>query len=162
MIYSHERRSRGAISEIVATLIMILVVVSIGATIFAFATNGFGALGNSFANLSSNSSNQISENVVVEQVAFTNTGLSSTSGLTLYLMNAGINPSTIAAVYVQNVTANAFVKQFKSGTNLPGIINSGSVQAVEVTGLIPDHGTVYAITIATSLGTTVIYYAKYN
>jgi hypothetical protein len=140
---------------------MVLIVVSLGATVFAFATNAFGNYGNSFANLFSNSAYQVGEDVVIEQVAFTNTGVSSTSGLTVYVMNVGTNPSTIEAVYVQNITANLFVKQFTSSP-LPVSMNSGSVQPISITGTVPDHGTVYAITIATSYGNTVTYDAKYT
>ena len=44
---------------------MIVIVVSVGATLFAFASNGFGTLSNDFQNLFSNSSNQIVEDVVM-------------------------------------------------------------------------------------------------
>ena len=140
---------------------MLIIVVSLGATVFAFATGGFTTFGNSFQSLFSNSSNQISEDVVIQQVTFTNTGNPSTSGFTLYVMNAGTNPSIIGAVYVQNVTANTFVKQF-TGTPLPVSINSGVLKSIVITGMVPHHGFVYGFTIATTLGNTVTYNAKYN
>ena len=151
----------GAISEIVATLLMIIVVVSLGATVFAFATGGFDTFGSSFQSLFSNSSSQISQDVVIQQVVFTNTGNPSTSGFILYVMNAGTNSATVQTVYAQNVTTNTFVKQFSSSP-LPVSINSGVLQAIVINGMVPDHGFVYAFTIATSLGNTVTYYAKYN
>lgn len=154
-------RKKGAISEIVATLLMLIIVVSLGATVFAFATNGFGAFGNSFSSLFSNSSSQVQENVVIQQVAFTNTGTPSTSGITLYVLNAGTNPATIEAVYVQNATSNTFVNQFTSSP-LPVSINSQVVQHITITGFVPDHGRTYTLTIATSYGNTVAYSAKYN
>ncbi|MGI0091944.1 MAG: archaellin/type IV pilin N-terminal domain-containing protein [Nitrososphaerales archaeon] len=159
--FRHRNNGKRAISEIIATLLMIVIVVGLGATVFAFATSGFSSFGNSFYNLFQSSSNQIAEDVVIEQVAFTNTGMPSTSGITLYVMNAGVSPSTIEAVYVQNVTATVFVKQF-IGSPLPVSINSGVVQSIVIAGFVPDHGTVYAITIATAFGNTVAYDARYN
>lgn len=141
---------------------MIVIVVGIGATVFAFATNGFVNFGSGFSNLVSNSNDQISEQIVVEQVVFVNpSGSPTSSGLTLYVRDVGINPSTIAAVYVENLTANSFVKQFTS-TPLPVTIQSGVVQSISITGFVPDHGTTYSVTVATQLGNTVILDAKYN
>lgn len=154
-------RKKGAISEIVATLLMLIIVISLGATVFAFATNGFSAFGSSFSSLFLNSSNQVQENVVIQQVAFTNTGTPSTSGVTLYVLDAGTNPTTIEAVYVQNATANTFVSQF-TNSPLPVSINSGVVQYIIITGFVPDHGRTYTLTIATSYGNTVAYSARYN
>ncbi len=154
-------RRKSAISEIVATLIMIVIAVGIGVTVFAFATNGFNLYSNSFQSLFSNSANQIAEEVVIEQVAFINTGVASTSGVTIYVLNSGGNPSTISALYVQNVTTSTFVGAF-TGSPLPVTIYSGAIQSVKILGFIPDHGTVYGFNLATSIGNTVLYNAKYN
>lgn len=154
-------RRKSAISEIVATLLMIVIAVGIGVTVFGFATNGFNLYGSSFQSLFSNSSSQIAEDVVIEQVAFINTGSASTSGVTIYVLNAGGNPSTISALYVQNVTTSTFVAQF-TGSPLPVTINSGIIQTVKILGFLPDHGNVYGFTLATSIGNTVLYNAKYN
>jgi flagellin-like protein len=155
------RRERSAVSEIIATLLMILIVVSLGATVFAFATGGFGSFENSFVNLLSNSSNQASERIAIEQILFVNTGVTSTSGVTLFVRDVGINPSTIAAVYVQNVTASAFVAQF-TASPLPVTINSGNLARFTILGFLPKHGFVYSITVASTLGNTVLLDAKYN
>jgi hypothetical protein len=140
---------------------MIVLVVSLGATVFAFATGGFSSFQNNMLNLFSNSSNQISENVVIEQVVFVNTGSSSTSGATLFMRDVGINPTTIAAVYVQNSTAGSFVEQAKSSP-LPVTINSGILSSFTITGFLPKHGTAYLFTASTSLGNSVVLNAKYN
>jgi hypothetical protein len=76
-------------------------------------------------------------------------------------MNAGISPTTVQTVYVQNVTSNRFVKQFTSAP-LPVSINSGILQTIIIRGMVPDHGYVYGITIVTALGNTVTFNAKYN
>jgi hypothetical protein len=140
---------------------MIVIAVGISVTVFAFASNGFNVYGNSFQNLFASSSNQITEDVVVEQVVFINTGTSSTSGVTIYVLNAGGSSSTISALYVENVTSSSFVGQF-AGSPLPVTINSGVIQSIKILGFLPDHGNVYGFTLATSLGNRVLYNAKYN
>jgi hypothetical protein len=139
---------------------MILVVVAVGTTVFAFASGGFDSFGSSFSNLMGNSGNQISEQVVVEQAVFVNTGRAATSGADLYVRDVGLNPSTIAAVYVQNATTGSFVEQF-TAPPLPTTINSGVFQIVFVSNFVPDHGIVYTFTLATTLGNTVSTNAKY-
>ena len=140
---------------------MIVLVVSLGATVFAFATGGINSFQGNLLNMFSNSSNQISENVVIEQVVFVNTGASSTSGATLFIRDDGINPTTIAAVYVQNSTAGSFVEQAKSSP-LPVTINSGILSSFTITGFLPKHGTTYLFTASTLLGNSVVMNAKYN
>lgn len=139
---------------------MILVVVGIGTTVFAFATGGLTNYGTNFASIMGTSGNQISEFVTVEQITFINTGNPSTSGANLYVRDVGTNPTTIAAAYVQNSTTSSFVEQFASSP-LPVTINSGSFQIIFVKNFVPDHGMVYAFTLATSLGNLVDSNAMY-
>lgn len=139
---------------------MILVVVALGTTVFVFASGGFNSFGNSFSNLMGNSGNQVSQQVVIEQVVFVNTGDVASSGAKLYVRDIGLNPSTISAVYVQNATANSFVEQFTSAP-LPATISSSAFKVMFVSNFVPEHGVVYTFTIATSLGNTVNYNAKY-
>ena len=139
---------------------MILVVVAIGTTVFAFASGGFDSFSSSFSNLMGNSGNQVSEQVVVEQVVFVSTGNAATSGAKLYVRDVGLNPTTIEAVYVQNATASTFVEQFTLSP-LPATINSGAFQIIFVSEFVPNHGSVYTFTLATSLGNTVNSNAKY-
>lgn len=139
---------------------MILVVVGIGTTVFTYATGGLTSFGSNFSILTGNAGNLISEDDVVEQVVFVNTGLAATSGANLYIRDVGPNPSTISAIYVQNMTSTTFVEQFISSP-LPATINSGSFQIIFVSSFLPDHGGVYQFTLATSLGNKVIGSAKY-
>ena len=141
-------------------MLMILVVVAIGTTVFAFASGGFDSFSSSFSNLMGNSGNQVSEQVVVEQVVFVNTGNAATSGAKLYVRDVGLNPSTIAAIYVQNATASTFIEQFVSSP-LPVTINSGEFQVIFVSKFLPEQGSVYTFTLATSLGNTVNSNAMY-
>lgn len=138
---------------------MILIVVGLGATVFAFATGGFNSFGSNFSNLAGNAGKQISEDMVVEQVVFVNNGNPNTSGANLYVRDVGVNSGTIAAVYVQNMTSNTFVEQ--SLTTLPITIRSGAFQVIFVNNFVPEHGVVYGFTLATSLGNTVNVNAMY-
>ena len=155
------RRSKRAVSEIIATLLMILVVISLGVTVFAFASNGLTSFGNSFFSLFTNAGNAVQETDVISQVSFTNTGTAGTSGVTIYIGNDGNNPTIIETVYIQSITSSAFVEQF-TASPLPLTINAGLTGNVFASGFVPSHGTTYLITIATFLGNTVAYSAKYT
>jgi len=134
---------------------MIVIVVGLSATIFAYATNGFSGLGSNLSNLFGNSANALSERVVVEQVTFNETG--AKLGVNLFVRNDGVNPAIIAAVYITNVSASKFVLSYTLSPTKQ--INSGSFQIIAVT-FTPDVGTTYSFTIATQLGNTVITNAK--
>lgn len=149
------RRKKQGISEIIASLLMIVIVVGLSATIFAYATNGFSGLGSNLSNLFGNSANALSERVVVEQVTFNETG--SKLGVNLYVRNDGVNPTIVAAVYITNVTASKFVLSYTLSPTKQ--INSGSFQIIAVT-FTPDVGTTYSFIIATQLGNTVVTNAK--
>jgi hypothetical protein len=134
---------------------MIVVVVGLSATIFAFATNSFTGLGSNLSNLFGNSANALNERVVVEQVTFNETG--AKLGANLYVRNDGLNPTTISAVYVSNITASKFILSYTVSPAKQ--INSGSFSIIAVT-FTPDVGTTYALTVATQLGNTVVTNAK--
>jgi uncharacterized membrane protein len=63
------------VSDVVATLIMVAVVVSLGVVAFTFASTGLGTMTQSFTGLMSNQGNAVAEHFVVEQVAYTTTTL---------------------------------------------------------------------------------------
>jgi flagellin-like protein len=145
------RTRRAGISEIVGSLLLLLVIVSLSATIFAFATNSFGNLGGGFQNLFTTSGNALSERLVIEQVTFNESG--GNLGANIYVRNVGGIPSTIAAIYVNNVTASALVlsDQISPQTQM----NVGSFKNYAIT-FTPDDGSVYSFTISTTLGNTVV------
>src|SRR5712691_2818841 len=91
----HGRRL--AVSEIVATLIMLAVVASLGVLVFTFATSGLGSLSQSFTSLMGGSGDAISEKFVVEQVTFTTSG---SQGADVYLRNVGTISTTLVSVYI--------------------------------------------------------------
>jgi hypothetical protein len=132
---------------------MIVIVVGLSAIIFAYATNGFSTMETNLSNLFGNSDSAIEERVVVEQVTFNESG--SELGANLYVRNDGVNPTTIAAIYVTNMSASKAV----TSSTLSKQISSGSFALITIT-FTPDVGTTYGFTIATQLGNTVIVDAK--
>jgi flagellin-like protein len=148
-----KRRRKSGISEILGSLLMIVIVVGLSAIIFAYATNSFSGMGSSLSNLFGNSGNALAERVVVEQVTFNESG--AHLGVNLYVRNDGVNPTIISAVYVNNITASKAV----TSSTLSKQINSGSFVIIAIT-FTPDVGTTYGFTIATQLGNTVVVNAK--
>jgi flagellin-like protein len=154
-------RKRRAVSEIVAVLIMVAVVVSLGVLVFAFASAGLGALTGNFQGLMSNQGNAVAEHFVVEQVTYT---FSGTTGADVYVRNVGTIASTLVSVYVVDQTTGTFVNQFAL-TPAPGIaLNVGTYVDLTHTTVTftPSHGHTYSFTVTSFLGNSVIYNAKAN
>jgi len=65
---------RRAVSEIIATLLVLAIVVSLGVLVFTFANSGLANLTEGYTNAMKNQANAVSERFTVEQVAFTFSG----------------------------------------------------------------------------------------
>jgi flagellin-like protein len=149
----HARRR--AVSEIVATLIMIAVVASLGVLAFTFASSGLGSLSQSFSSLMGGSGDAISEKFVVEQVTFTTAG---TQGADVYVRNVGTISATLVSVYIVDQTSNTFISQ----TTVSTAVNVGTFVDIPHTTLTftPSHGHAYSFTVTSSRGNSVIYDAE--
>jgi len=79
----------------------------------------------------------------------------SQPGANLYVRNAGTNPITLAAVYVQNTTANTFVGAFQ--LTPPVTVNPGSFENIAIS-FKPSTGATYSFTVTTQLGTSILAY----
>src|SRR5712692_11329475 len=146
---------RRAVSEIVATLIMIAVVASLGVLAFTFASSGLGSLSQSFSNLMGGSGDAISEKFVVEQVTFSTSG---TQGADVYVRNVGTISTTLVSVYIVDQTSNTFISQ----TTISTAVNVGTFVDISLHTFNPSHGHAYSFsfTVTTSRGNSVIYNAK--
>src|SRR5712691_5205997 len=144
---------RRAVSEIVATLIMLAVVASLGVLAFTFASSGLGSLSQSFSNLMSGSGDAISEKFVVEQVTFTTSG---SQGADVYVRNVGTISTTLVSVYIVDQTSNTFISQ----TAISTAVNVGTFVDIALHTFNPSHGHAYSFTVTTSRGNSVIYNAK--
>jgi flagellin-like protein len=148
-------RRRRAVSEIVSTLLLVAIVVSLGVLVFTFASGGLSSLTGSFTGLISGQGNAVAEHLVVEQVTFTFTG---TTGADVYVRNVGTIASTLVSVFIVDQSTNTFVSQVAIST----AVTVGSVVDIPHTTLTftPSHGHTYSFTVTSSLGNSVIYDAK--
>jgi hypothetical protein len=99
------RRSRKAISTIMANLTMLIIVVSLSGLLFVWATSSFGAYTGGAGYWFSSRSIANQERVSVEAAYFGSTG-STNNLLTLYVRNVGTTPFSIASIYVNSTLYN--------------------------------------------------------
>src|SRR5579884_2863073 len=125
-----------AVSEIVGSLIMIVVVVALMTTLLTVSNTAFGSIATNFSNLIGTQQNALSERIVVEQVTFNETG-----------SKLGAN------IYVTNVSAGTLAVSYN--LNPPKQISPGQFQIVAV-AFTPNSGTTYSFTIVTQLGNEVV------
>jgi flagellin-like protein len=149
------------VSEIVSTLLLVAIVVSLGVLVFTFASGGLSSLTGSFTGLISGQGNAVAEHFVVEQVTFS---FSGTIGADVYVRNVGTIASTLVSVYVVDQSTNTFVAQFPL-TTAQGALNVGAVLNIPHTIVtFPAstlfHGHTYSFTVTSILGNNVIFYAK--
>jgi flagellin-like protein len=169
--WGRARGRRRGVSEIVGTLLMLAIVVSLGVLVFTFASGSLASLTQSFTNLMSGQGNAVAEHLVVEQVIFTITGSPTTGGATVYVRNVGTISSTLVSVYVVDETTGAFVGQFPvtMTVNVQAVaaIPYGSTGNSAVCGssscgiaFIPVAGNTYQFTVTSSLGNSLVYNAE--
>src|SRR5579884_1436755 len=140
-----------AVSEIVGSLIMIVVVVALMTTLLTVSNTAFGSIATNFSNLIGTQQNALSERIVVEQVTFNETG--SKLGANIYVRDIGTYPASISSVYVTNVSAGTLAVSYN--LNPPKQISPGQFQIVAV-AFTPNSGTTYSFTIVTQLGNEVV------
>lgn len=153
----NEHHGRRAISEMVSTLLLVAIVVSLGVLIFTFANAGLSSLTGNFGGLVSNGANAVSERFVVEQVTFV---FSAPTGANVYVRNVGALASTLVSVYVVDQSNGAFQGQFAIASG-SGAVNVGSYLEITSTtvNFTPTHGHAYSFTVTSNLGNSVIFYA---
>jgi hypothetical protein len=152
-------RGRHGVSEVVATLMMLAIVVGLGVVVFTFASGSLGSATQGFSNLMASQGTAVDESFVVEQAAFTTSG--SPQGATIYVRDVGSSPVTVVSVYIVSQTNGAFVGQFPISSTT---INVGAFASIGPSTLhfTPTLGYTYSFTVTSSLGNSVIYYAKAN
>ena len=137
------RRSRNAISTIMANLTMLVIVVAMSSLLFVWSISSFGAYAGGAGYWFSSRSIANSERVSVENVFF---GPSSTV-VKLYVRNVGTIPFTVSSVYVNSTLYNIS----QPPVNVTQVV---SLQ-ISLVGQSWVHNNVQTITIATLRGTTV-------
>ena len=83
------------------------------------------------------------------------------SGADVYVRNVGTIPTTLASVYITDLTSNTFVAQFPL-TTAQGTLNVGTVLDIShaVLAFTASHDHVYSFTVASSLGNSEVYEAE--
>lgn len=155
MRYNHKR---GAVSEVVSTLLLVAIVVTLGVFVFTFASGGLNSLTGSFTRLMTSQGNAVDEHFVVEQAVFSFTG---TTGASVYVRNVGSIASTIVSVYIVDQSTGTFVKQVPL-TTTQGTLDAGTVLDISNTLLTftPSHGQAYSFTVTSILGNSVTFVSK--
>src|SRR5437588_1244916 len=134
------RRSRKAISTIMANLTMLIIVVSLSSLLFVWAISSFGAYQGGAGYWFSSRSIANQERVSVENVYF------GSSLINIYVRNVGTIPFTVVSLYLNGTQSS--VSRVINVTQVYGfsMVNT-------ITGSAPAHGDIQKVTIATSRGT---------
>ena len=150
-VINRNRRSRRAISVIMANLTMLVIVVSLSAMLFIWATTSFsiyqGGAGYFFA--SRGLANQ--ERPVVEATFFS--GSPSNNIVTIYVRNVGAIPFNVASVYINGT----LYQQCSSSCPPATLVSVNQVGSFTITLTSPQKwgtGNLQSVEIATLRGTT--------
>src|SRR6266850_5428297 len=141
------RRSRNAISTIMANLTMLIIVVSLSSLLFVWAVASFGAYQGGAGYWFSSRSIANQERVSVENVFFTG---GSNNIIKIYIRNVGTIPFSISSIYVNSSLYQLSPAQAITVGNVTAVPPSG----VSLIGQTWAHGNIQKITVATARGTT--------
>jgi len=138
--------SRRAISTLLANLLVVTMVVSLGTMLFIWTTGVMGMYQGGAGVWFSTRSEVMKERLAIEEVWFTNAVGQDRRNITIYVRNVGANEIKIAAVYVNST-------QVWNGTKA---LNVGQVDRISLTLTTPwGRGCVTYISIATLRGNVV-------
>lgn len=142
----NHRRSRRAISTIMANLTMLVIVVSLSSLLFVWSMSSFGAYTGGAGYWFSSRSIANQERPSVESVFFSKTG-STNNVVTVYVRNVGAVQFNVASVYLNSTLYNIALSP----------VGVGQVQQVQITlsGQTWVKGDLQTITVATLRGTTI-------
>ncbi len=143
------RRSRRAISTIMANLTMLVIVVVLSSLLFVWAVSSFGAYQGGAGYWFSSKSLANQERISVETVFFTG---ASNNVLKIYIRNVGAIPFTIASVYVNSSLYNLSPTLTVNVTQVVSVPGPNGLTLVNQQWV---HNDVQTIKIATLRGTVV-------
>ncbi len=139
------RRSRKAISTIMANLTMLVIVVALSSLLFVWAISSFGAYQGGAGYWFSSRSLANQERLSVENVFFTG---ASNNIVKIYVRNVGSIPFTVATVYVNSTYYN--IPPLTINVTQVALLGNGPL-----TGQTWARGNVQTVTLATLRGTTI-------
>jgi len=142
------RKSRRAISTIMANLMMLVIVVTLSSLLFVWAISSFGAYQGGAGYWFSSRSIANQERPSVENAYFTGSCGTCNNIVKVYVRNVGTIPFTIASVYM-----NSTLFQFQQTVNVGNVTTTPLT--LTLTGQTWAHNDIQKITVATTRGTTV-------
>ena len=142
------RHLRRGISPLIATVLLILIAISTGLLIYAFATGWIG----SRTSLGAGPSSSIA--IDAAYISYKESASTSKCNVTVYVRNVGSVPTNITAIYVTEIaTGNVYAV-----TDLDTKVDPGQVVELAInftdTGLEPKSGYSYEIKVVTADGAT--------
>ncbi len=153
------RRSRRAISTIMANLTMLIIVVFLSAMLFVWAISSFGIYQGGAGYWFSSKSLANQERLSIENVYFTcaippcaNSG-SQNSIVKIYIRNVGVIPVKVASIYVNGTLYPLATALNINVTQVCAVPTCGSSTGLTMTGQSWTHNDIQTIKIATLRGT---------
>ncbi len=156
---NRNRRSRRAISTIMANLTMLIIVVFLSAMLFVWAISSFGIYQGGAGYWFSSKSMANQERISVENAYFTcATPPCSSSGagntvVKMFIRNVGSIPFRVASIYVNGTLYNLASPLMINVTQVCAVPTCGSTTGLTLTGQTWTHNDVQTIKVATLRGT---------
>src|SRR5215467_5269274 len=156
---NRNRRSRRAISTIMANLTMLIIVVFLSAMLFVWAISSFGIYQGGAGYFFSSRSQANQERISIENAYFTcASGSCPSSGagntiVKMYIRNVGSIPFRIASIYVNGTLYNLGSPITINVTQVCAVPTCASTAGLTLTGQTWTHGDVQTIKVATLRGT---------
>ena len=150
---SRNRRSRKAISTIMANLTMLIIVVFLSAMLFVWAISSFGVYQGGAGYWFSSKSLANQERVSIENVNFVTVGASHY--VKIYVRNVGAVPFTVGGVYVNGSLLPSISPALSINVTQVCLLNSGCSSGGNglLLSIFPTHGDIQTIKVATIRGT---------
>lgn len=144
---NRNRRSRKAISTIMANLTMLIIVVFLSSMLFVWAVSSFGVYQGGAAYWFSSKSLANQERISVESVYFTGAGHNI---MKIYVRNVGPIPFTIGSVYLNSTLYNLSPGLM---VNVTQVVAVPSTTGITLVGQTWTSGDIQTVKVATLRGT---------
>ncbi len=149
-----QKSKKKGFSTIIASLLMLLIVVSVGTTLFMQSVSSVSNLSDSNMIFFDRRSKAVKEDVVVENIIFVS---STPKNATVFVRNAGAIEFHVTSIYVSKISSGT--AQDLSFT-INQTVNIGSVDQITLGNFNWVPGATYKFTIATLRGSLAVEVAK--
>ncbi len=150
---SRNRRSRKAISTIMANLTMLIIVVFLSAMLFVWAISSFGLYQGGAGYWFSSKSMANQERISIENVFFSSCPSGVNNCYKIYVRNVGAIPFTIGGVYINGTLAPSISPPVVVNVTQVVCLSCSSIASWQIPGALWAHSDVQTIKVATIRGT---------